>query len=63
MFWCNTSGGTIRNKSISNKKLTEEYQKPVIRNFNKRKKYSRFIDKIWSEDLVDWQLISKFNKV
>ena len=63
MFWYKASGGTVRNKSISNTKLTEEYHKPVIRKFNKRKKHSPFIDKIWSEDLVDRQLINKFNKV
>ena len=38
------------------------YQKPIIRKFNKRKVHSPFIDNIWGADLADMQLISKFNK-
>ena len=49
-----TSGGaamlanksTIKNENISNKELTEELHKPIIRNFNKRKVHSPFIDNI-----------------
>ena len=36
--------------------------KPIIRNFNKKKVHSPFIDNIWGADLADMQLISKFNK-
>ena len=32
-----TSGGTIINEKISNKELTEELHKPIIRKFEKRK--------------------------
>ena len=32
-----TSGGTIINENISNKELTEELHKPIIRKFEKRK--------------------------
>ena len=52
-----TSGGGIKNESISNKELAEELHKPIIRNFNKRKVHSPFIDNIWN-----MQLISKFDK-
>ena len=43
-----TSGGGIKNESISNKELAEELHKPIIRNFNKRKVHSPFIDNIWN---------------
>ena len=58
----NTFGGTVKNENISNTKLAEELHKPIIRKFKKRKVNSAFIDKIWGVDLVDMQLISKFNK-
>ena len=56
------SGGTIKNENITNKKLSEELHKTVIRKFNKRKVQSLFIDNIWGADLADMQLIRKFNK-
>ena len=34
------------NENISNKELAEELQKPIIRNFNKRKVHSPFIGNI-----------------
>ena len=43
-----TSGGTVNKELIiSNKELTEELHKPIIRKFKKRKVQSRFIDNIW----------------
>ena len=42
--------------------LGEELQKPIIREFKKRKVYSRFKDSIWGADLANMQLINKFNK-
>ena len=48
--------------NISNKQRAKELNKPVIRTFNKRKVNSPFIDNIWGTDLVDMQLISKFNR-
>ena len=56
------SGGAIKNKVTSNKELAEELHKPIIKKFEKWKVYSSFIDNIWSADLADMQLISKFNK-
>ena len=44
-----------------NEQLAEELHKSIIRKFIKRKVYSAFKDNIWSADLVDMQLISKFN--
>ena len=52
----------VKNENISNKVLAEELQKPIIRKFKKRKLCSSFIDNTWGADLVDMQLISKFNK-
>ena len=65
-----TSGGgallankyAVKNENISNNELAEELRKPIIRKFNKRKVHSPFVDNIWGADLVDMQLISKFNK-
>ena len=44
---------------MSSGKLAEELHKPIIRKFEKRKVHSPFI----VFDLVDMQLISKFNKI
>ena len=55
-------GSGTKNENMSNKELAEELHKLVIRNFQKRKVYSSFIDNIWVADLADMQLISKFNK-
>ena len=50
------SGGAIKNKIISNKKLAEELHKPIVR------KISSFIDHVWGADLADMQLVSKFKE-
>ena len=47
---------------MSNKKLTKQLHKLVIRKFKKRKVQSSFIDNIWGADLANMQLISKFNE-
>ena len=57
-----TSDETMKNEIISNKELSEELHKPIIKKFNKRKVSSPFIDNIWGEDLAHMQLTSKFNK-
>ena len=56
-----TSGGTVKNKIISNKELAEALHKSIVRLLDK-KVHSSFIDKIWGADLGDMQLISKFNR-
>ena len=47
---------------MPNKESAAELHKPIIRKFQKRKVHSSFIDNVWGPDLVDMQLISKFNK-
>ena len=42
--------------------LADELHKPIIRKFKKRKVYSAFKNNIWSVDLADMQLLSKYNK-
>ena len=49
-------------ENISNKDLSEESLKLIIRKFNKRKVHLFFIDNIWGADLANMQFISKFNK-
>ena len=55
------SGGAVKIDIIPNQQLAEELQKPIIRKFEQWKLYSSFKDNIWSADLADMQLISKFN--
>ena len=43
--------------------LAEELHQIINRKFEKRKVYLSFIDNIWGADLVDMQLMSKFNNV
>ena len=57
-----TFGATVKNEIISNKELVEELHKWIIRNFNKRKVNSFFIDNILGADQTDMQFIKKFNK-
>ena len=47
---------------LKNQQLAEEYCKPIIRKFKKRRIFSSFKDNIWGVDLADTQLIKKFNK-
>ena len=47
---------------LQNSQLDDEFHKPIIRKFKKRKVYSSFKDNIWGIDLADTQLISKHNK-
>ena len=56
------SGSGIKGEIMSNRKLSEELQMPIIRKFQKRKVHWSFIDNIWGADLADMQLISTFNK-
>ena len=57
------SGSDVANNGIKKKlQLAEELHKPTIRKFKKRKVYSEFKDNNWGADLVDMQLMSKFNK-
>ena len=50
------------NEIKQNIQLADELHKPIIRKFEKRKVYSSFRDNIWSADLANMQLLSKFIK-
>ena len=52
----------IKNEIKENQQLANEFHKPIIRKFKKRKAYSSFKDNIWGVDLADIQLISKYLK-
>ena len=51
-----------KNENVSNKYLSKELHKPIIRKFIKGKVHSRFIDNIRGAGLADMELITKFNK-
>ena len=55
-------GGGTNNTIKQNEQLEEELHKTIIEKFLKRRVYSSIKDNIWSADLADMQLISKFNK-
>ena len=55
-----SNGSALANKE--NIQLANEFHKPIIRKFNKRKVYSSFKDNILGVDLADMQLLRKFNK-
>ena len=57
-----SSGSGIENEIKQNEQLAEELHKPIIKKFKRRKVYSALKDNIWSAELVDMQLISKYNK-
>ena len=52
----------INGETISNQQLAEELHKSITRKFEKQKITSSFKDNIWSADLADMQLISKYKK-
>ena len=45
-----------------NEKLAEKLHKPVIKNFKRRKVYTRFKDNIWAADLAEMGSLSSENK-
>ena len=57
-----SSGSGIENEIKQNEQLAEGLHKPIIKKFKRRKVYSALKDNIWSAELVDMQLISKYNK-
>ena len=64
-----TSGSGVKNENISGqhssdflRQSAKELHKLIIRKFGKQKIHSSFIGTVWSADLADMQLISKFNK-
>ena len=57
-----TSGGDVKNESMSNQELAKKLHKSIIRNL-KMKRSPIFIDNICSVDLSNMQLISKFQGI
>ena len=62
-----SSGGGIANVRLAScglryVKISKKVTKTSYQNLQNRKVQSPFIDNIWSADLADMQLISKFNK-
>ena len=55
-----SSGSGIINES--NYQLANEFHKPIIKKFMKRKVYSSFRENIWGVDLDDMQSLRKYNK-
>ena len=49
-------------KKLLIKNQQKNYTNQLLENFIKEKVQSPYIDNIWGEDLVDMQIISKFNK-
>ena len=47
---------------MQNQQLAEEWPKPIIRKFEKRKVYWSFKDNVRGADLADMQLVSKDDK-
>ena len=47
---------------MSDKKLVEELRKSIIKNFDRRKIHSPFIDNVRGVDLEDMQLMNKLYK-
>ena len=52
----------VKSKTMSNQRLAEELQQPIIKKSEKYKVYSSFEDNICGADLADMKLISKYNK-
>ena len=61
-FFDKKSEGSAIVNNKENVQLAQELHKPIIKKFQKRKVYSSFRDNIWGVDLVDMQLLSRFNK-
>ena len=55
-------GSGVKRKIMPNQGLAGEFHKPIIRKFEKRKVYSTCKDNIWCANIVNMQLICKFNK-
>ena len=61
-FFDKKSEGSGVNTTRQNQQLAEELHKPIIKKIEKRKVRAAFKDNIWSADLADTQLLSRYNK-
>ena len=62
VFGKKSKGTGIKHYIKENQQLANELHKPIIRKCKKGKLHSSFKYNIWGIDLVDMQLISKYNK-
>ena len=46
----------------TNYQLANEFHRPIVRKFKRRKVYSSFRENIWGADLADMESLSKYNK-
>ena len=61
-FYKQIFGSGVKSEIIPNQQLANKLHKPIITKFDEQNVYSSFKDNIWGADIVDMQLISKFNK-
>ena len=61
-FFDKRSKGSGFANNKENIRLADELHKSIITKFKERKVYSSFRDNIWSVDLADMQLLTKFNR-
>ena len=61
-FFDKKSEGSGAKLIPQNEQLANELHQPIDRKFEKRRVYSTFKDNIWSVDLADMQLLSKYNE-
>ena len=57
-----STGSSFKKLKNSSSILANDFHKPIIRKFDKRKVYSQFKDNIWGVDLADMQSLSRKNK-
>ena len=50
---------TCADTATLNDQLSDEFQKPNVKNFEKWKTYLSFINNIWGTNLIDMQLLSR----
>ena len=58
----NTSGRTVKNEIFLMKSQLKSYTNQLLETLGKEVHSSFIIDNIWSADLADMELISKFHK-
>ena len=56
-------GDGAKSEVMPNQELEEDLHKLIIKRIEKPKVHSSFKDNTWSAELVDMQLMSKFNKL
>ena len=57
-----SSGSGVKSKIMPNQEITKGLDDQIIKKFEKSKVYSSFRDNILAADIVDMQLISKYDE-